>query len=76
MEYVKLNNDVEMPILNFGVYQIPQEETKEAVLNAIKVGYRGIDTAQSYFNEKEVGDAIKECGLPRKELFITTKWLM
>ena len=76
MEYVKLNNDVEMPILNFGVYQIPQEETKEAVLNAIKVGYRGIDTAQSYFNEKEVGDAIKECGLPRKELFITTKiWI-
>lgn len=76
MEYVKLNNGVEMPILNFGVYQIPQAETKEAVLNAIKVGYRGIDTAQSYFNEKEVGDAIKECGLPRKELFITTKvWI-
>ena len=65
-----------MPILNFGVYQIPQAETKEAVLNAIKVGYRGIDTAQSYFNEKEVGDAIKECGLPREELFITTKvWI-
>ena len=76
MEYVKLNNGVEMPILNFGVYQIPQTETKEAVLNAIKVGYRGIDTAQSYFNEKEVGDAIKECGLPREELFITTKvWI-
>ena len=76
MEYVKLNNGLEMPILNFGVYQIPQEETKEAVLNAIKIGYRGIDTAQSYFNEKEVGDAIKECGLPREELFITTKvWI-
>ena len=76
MEYVKLNKGVEMPILNFGVYQIPQAETKEAVLNAIKVGYRGIDTAQSYFNEKEVGDAIKECGLPREELFITTKvWI-
>ncbi|SEI94081.1 Aldo/keto reductase [Kandleria vitulina] len=76
MEYVKLNNGVEMPILNFGVYQIPGAETKEAVLNAIKVGYRGIDTAQSYFNEKEVGDAIKECGLPREELFITTKvWI-
>ena len=76
MEYVKLNNGVEMPILNFGVYQIPQAETKEAVLNAIKVGYRGIDTAQSYFNEKEVGDEIKECGLPREELFITTKvWI-
>ncbi len=65
-----------MPILNFGVYQIPQSETKEAVLNAIKVGYRGIDIAQSYFNEKEVGDAIKECGIPREELFITTKiWI-
>lgn len=76
MEYVKLNNGVEMPILNFGVYQIPQEETKEAVLNAIEVGYRGIDTAQSYFNEKEVGDAVKECGIPREELFITTKvWI-
>ncbi|MBQ8131593.1 MAG: aldo/keto reductase [Bacilli bacterium] len=76
MEYVTLNNDVKMPILNFGVYQIPQDETKEAVLNAIKVGYRGIDTAQSYFNEKEVGDAIKECGIPREQLFITTKvWI-
>ena len=76
MEYVKLNNGVKMPILNFGVYQIPQAETKEAVLNAIKIGYRGIDTAQSYFNESEVGDAIKECGIPREELFITTKiWI-
>ena len=76
MEYIELNNGVKMPILNFGVYQIPQAETKEAVLNAIKVGYRGIDTAQSYFNEKEVGDAIKECGIPREELFITTKiWI-
>ncbi len=76
MEYVKLNNGVEMPILNFGVYQIPKEETKKCVLDAIKIGYRGIDTAQSYFNEEEVGDAIKECGVSRKELFITTKvWI-
>jgi diketogulonate reductase-like aldo/keto reductase len=76
MKYVQLNNGIQMPILNFGVYQIPQSETKEAVLNAIKIGYRGIDTAQSYFNEKEVGDAIKECGLNREELFITTKiWI-
>ena len=76
MEYVKLNNGVEMPILGFGVYQIPKEETKECVLNAIKVGYRLIDTAQSYFNESEVGDAITECGVPRSELFITTKvWI-
>ena len=57
-------------------YQIPKEETKECVLNAIKVGYRLIDTAQSYFNESEVGDAIEECGVPRSELFITTKvWI-
>lgn len=76
MEYVKLNNGVEMPILGFGVYQIPKEETKECVLNAIKVGYRLIDTAQSYFNESEVGEAIAECGVPREELFITTKvWI-
>ena len=65
-----------MPILGFGVYQIPQEETKQAVLDAIDVGYRSIDTAQSYFNEKEVGEAIAECDVPREELFITTKiWI-
>ena len=76
MEYIKLNNGVKMPILGFGVYQIPQAETKQAVLDAIKTGYRLIDTAQSYFNEKEVGDAIKECGVPREELFITSKvWI-
>lgn len=76
MIQVKLNNGVEMPILGFGVYQIPPEQTKQAVLDAIKTGYRLIDTAQSYFNEKEVGDAIKECGVPREELFITSKvWI-
>ena len=76
MKYVKLNNGVEMPILGFGVYQIPKEETKRCVLDAIKVGYRSIDTAQSYFNEEEVGEAISECGVPRNELFITTKvWI-
>ena len=65
-----------MPILGFGVYQIPQEETKQAVLDAIDVGYRLIDTAQSYFNEKEVGEAIAECDVPREDLFITTKvWI-
>lgn len=73
MEYVKLNNGVEMPLISFGVYQIPKEDTKRGVLDAIKSGYRGIDTAQSYFNESEVGDAIVECGVPREELFITTK---
>ena len=76
MEYVKLNNGVEMPILDFGVYQIPREETKRCVLDAINVGFRAIDTAQSYFNEAEVGDAIKESGIPREEFFITTKiWI-
>ena len=76
MQHVTLNNGVEMPILGFGVYQIPQEETKHAVLDAIDVGYRSIDTAQSYFNEKEVGEAIAECGVAREELFITTKiWI-
>lgn len=76
MEYVKLNNGIEMPILGFGVYQIPKEETKKCVLDAIKVGFRAIDTAQSYFNEAEVGEAIEECGVPREELFITTKvWI-
>ena len=76
MEYVKLNNGVEMPILDFGVYQIPREETKRCVLDAINAGFRAIDTAQSYFNEAEVGDAIKESGIPREEFFITTKiWI-
>lgn len=65
-----------MPILGFGVFQIPPEDTKRCVLDALKVGYRGIDTAQSYFNEAEVGDAVAECGLPREDLFITTKiWI-
>ena len=76
MEYVKLNNGVKMPILNFGVYQIAQDQTKDAVLTALKIGYRGIDTAQSYFNEREVGDAVRESGVPREEIFITTKiWI-
>ena len=76
MEYVKLNNGIEMPLISFVVYQIPKEDTKRCVLDAIKSGYRGIDTAQSYFNESEVGDAIVECGVPREELFITTKvWI-
>lgn len=65
-----------MPILGFGVYQIPKEKTKQAVLDAIGAGYRLIDTAQSYFNEKEVGEAIAESDVPREELFITTKiWI-
>lgn len=73
---VTLNNGVKMPILGFGVFQIPNENTKQAVLEALNVGYRHIDTAQSYGNEKEVGEAIKESGIPREEIFVTTKiWL-
>ena len=73
----KLNNGVEMPILGFGVYQIPDyDECKRAVLDALETGYRLIDTASAYLNEKAVGDAIKESGINRKELFITTKlWI-
>ena len=76
MEYVKLNNGVEMPMLGFGVYQIPAEDTKRCVLDAVSVGYRSIDTAQGYANEAEVGEAVKTCGIPREELFLTTKiWI-
>ena len=77
MKTVKLNNGVEMPILGFGVYQIPDyDECKRAVLDALETGYRLIDTAAAYLNEKAVGDAIKESGINRKELFITTKlWI-
>jgi 2,5-diketo-D-gluconate reductase A len=73
MEYVKLENDLEVPQLGFGVFQIPPQQTKDAVLKAIEVGYRHFDTAQAYFNEEGVGEAIKESGIPREEFFITTK---
>lgn len=76
MEYVILNNGIKMPKLGFGVFQISKEDCERCVLDAIKVGYRHIDTAQSYFNEEEVGNAISKCGLPREDLFITTKiWI-
>lgn len=77
MKNVRLNNGVEMPILGFGVYQIPDyNECKKSVLQALETGYRLIDTASAYQNEKAVGDAIKESGIDRKELFITTKlWI-
>ena len=73
MEYVALNNGVKMPILGYGVYQVTQEECERCVLDALKVGYRSIDTAQSYFNEEQVGNAIQKSGVPREELFLTTK---
>ena len=77
MKYVKLLNGVEMPILGFGVYQIPDlEECERVVLEAIEVGYRSIDTAQVYGNEEAVGNAIKKSGVDRKEFFVTTKvWI-
>lgn len=73
MKTVTLNNQVEMPVLGYGVYQIPEAQTKNCVLEALDVGYRLIDTAQYYGNEKGVGAAVKECGIPRKEIFLTTK---
>lgn len=76
MEYVTLNNGIKMPKLGYGVYQVSNEECERCVLDAISVGYRLIDTAQSYGNEEAVGNAIRKCGVPREELFITTKvWI-
>lgn len=76
MKTVKLNNGVEMPILGFGVYQVEPSETENVVFDALQVGYRSIDTAAAYMNEEAVGHAIKRSGIPREELFITTKlWI-
>ena len=76
MDYVTLNNGVKMPKLGYGVYQTPPEETERCVLDAIRIGYRSIDTAQAYGNEEGVGNAMVKCGLPREDLFITTKiWI-
>ena len=74
MKYVTLNNGVKMPILGFGVFQIDDmKECEEAVYNALKAGYRLIDTAAAYGNEEAVGRAIKRSGIPREEIFVTTK---
>ena len=76
MRKIKLNNGIEIPTLGFGVYQIDEKHCEQAVLNAIDVGYRLIDTATAYQNERQVGNAIKVSGIDRKDLFITTKlWL-
>ena len=76
MQTVTLNNGVEMPILGFGVYQVPPEATEEAVTHALEVGYRSLDTAAAYRNEDAVGRAVRASGIPRGELFITTKlWI-
>ena len=73
MKDVRLNNGVMMPAIGFGVYQIPADETERAVSNAIEAGYRMFDTAASYFNEEQVGNAIRQSGIRREEFFITTK---
>ena len=76
MKFITLNNGVKMPILGFGVYQISKEDCERCVLDAIIVGYRHIDTAQAYFSEEEVGNAIIKSGLKRESIFITTKvWI-
>ena len=73
MEYVTLSNGIKMPVLGYGVYQVTKDECERCVSDALKAGYRSIDTAQSYFNEEEVGNAIQKAGIPRDDLFITTK---
>ena len=76
MEYVTLNNGVKMPVLGYGVYQVDPEECERCVADAIAVGYRSIDTAQAYHNEEGVGAAVAKSGIPREELFLTTKvWI-
>src|SRR3954468_9793517 len=77
MQNVKLNNGVEMPVLGFGVFQVTDlAECERSVLDAIQTGYRLIDTAAAYMNEEAVGRAIRASGVPREELFITTKlWI-
>ena len=76
METIRLNNGVEMPVLGYGVFQVSPDECERCVTEAIGIGYRLIDTAQAYFNEEGVGTAVKNCGVPRSELFLTTKvWI-
>jgi 2,5-diketo-D-gluconate reductase A len=70
---IKLNDGVEIPQLGFGVFQVPPEDTKKATLEALEVGYRHIDTAEMYGNEKGVGEAVAESGIPRDEIFVTSK---
>ena len=76
MQYVTLSNGIRMPMLGYGVYQVSNEECERCVLDAIDVGYRSVDTAQAYHNEEAVGKAIEKRGVPRSELFLTTKvWI-
>ena len=76
MQTIKLNNGIEMPVLGYGVFQVSPEECERCVLDAISTGYRLIDTAQAYYNEEGVGNSVTRCGVPRNELFLTTKiWI-
>jgi 2,5-diketo-D-gluconate reductase A len=77
MKIIKLNNGNEIPAIGFGVFMIPNNgETKKAVTEALKAGYRHIDTAAAYFNEAEVGEAVRESGIPREDIFVTSKlWI-
>lgn len=76
MEKIILNNGVEMPLVGYGVFQVGPEETERCVSDALSVGYRAIDTAQAYFNEEGVGNAIRKSGIKREDIFITTKiWI-
>lgn len=73
MENITLSNGIKMPQLGYGVYQVTQDECERCVSDALQVGYRSIDTAQSYFNEEQVGAAIEKSGIERKDIFLTTK---
>ena len=76
METIKLSNGLEMPVLGYGVFLVPPQEAERCVSDALHVGYRLIDTAQAYFNEEGVGAAIAKSGIPRDEIFLTTKvWI-
>ena len=76
MDFISLNNGVKMPVLGYGVFQVPPQEAERCVADALSVGYRLIDTAQAYFNEEGVGAAIEKSGTPREDIFLTTKvWL-
>ena len=73
MDFISLNNGVKMPVLGYGVFQVPPQEAERCVADALSVGYRLIDTAQAYANEEGVGAAIAKSGLPREEIFLVTK---
>ena len=76
MQYITLSNGIQMPLLGYGVFQVPPQEAERCVADALSVGYRLIDTAQAYFNEEGVGAAIAKSGIPREEIFLVTKvWI-